>query len=366
MTLQEVDVDQIAKNPNNPRQNVSESGIDELAASIDEQGLLQPPLVRPNGDGFELVHGERRIRAVESLGWDTVAVNVEELSDADALELAITENLQREDVTPIGEARSYQMLIDEHGLTQAEAADRLGVSQADISNKLGLLDLPDELQESILRKIITPWQAKELARVWGDYWLFDLAVDWDLSVRELRGIVDDLEDGAERVSFERRWSRETLRQFWGLPEDVDGELERETKRQLGDGSLEEIGGDVLYTDGSGNPVPFIHEAEQTAGLHWARENIDGFEYGEGERHDPNTGAESERLWQENEVRPIRIFWPKQFMLLGYFRLKIARIYDYDDDLDVELLFTPSFFDWEKRCPTTEQPEHLTGGAEVKP
>ena len=365
MTLQEVAVDQIAKNPNNPRQNVSESKIDELAESIDKQGLLQPPLVRPKGDGFELVHGERRIRAVESLGWDTVAVNVEELSDADALELAITENLQREDVTPIGEARSYQMLIDEHGLTQAEAADRLGVSQADISNKLGLLDLPDELQDSILRKIITPWQAKELARVWGDYWLFDLAVDWDLSVRELRSIVDDLEDGEEKVSFVREWSRETLSQFWGLPEDVDHELEGETKRQNADGTLEPIGGDVLYTDGSGNAVPFIHEADQTAGLHWARENIDEFEYAEDSRYDPESGAEKERLWEENEVRPIRIFWPKQFMLLGYFRLKIARIYDYDDDLDVELIFTPSYFDWEKRRPA-EQLDGTGGRVGVEP
>lgn len=344
MTLQEIAVDQIAKNPNNPRQNVSESGIDELAASIDKQGLLQPPLVRPKGDGFELVHGERRIRAVESLGWDTVAVNVEELSDADALELAITENLQREDVTPIGEARSYQMLIDEHGLTQAEAADRLGVSQADISNKLGLLDLPDELQESILRKIITPWQAKELARVWGDYWLFDLAIDWDLSVRELRGIVDDLEDGADYITIEQSWSKSGLAGFWGHAGDEH------------DGTTEIVGGSdgrvlntldrVDYVDSSGEPVTVLHEAEHTAAFHWARENIDGWKLPKGERYDP----EQDELWEGNDVRPIRIYWPQHRIVLGYNRLSFADEFGYEGDFDVEISFDPRNYAWEFRRP----------------
>ena len=341
MSLREVAVDAVSKNPNNPRQNVRESKIDELAQSIDNQGLLQPPLVRPVDDGFELVHGERRLRAVERLGWDTVAVNVEDLSDADALEVSITENLQREDVTPIGEARSYQMLINEHELTQTEAADRLGVSQADISNKLGLLDLPDELQNGILRKILSPWQAKELARVWGDYWLFDLAVDWELSVREIRNIVDRLEDGGGDVRFERQLSADTLGEFWDpAPDGLDG-----TTKILGSDGVEREVDTVWYLDRHGEPVTQLHTTDSRHGLLWASRTLEDCPV-----------EMPERLYEDFETPPIRLHWPMQRLLVGYNRLSLAREYGYTGDFDVEVCFHTSFFEWRERVPATPEVE----------
>jgi len=347
MSLREVPVEDIAKNPNNPRQSVQESKIDELATSIDNQGLLQPPLVRRVDDGFELVHGERRLRAVEKLGWDTTAANVEEMSDADALEVSITENLQREDVSPIGEARSYKMLVDEHGLTQTEAADRLGVSQADISNKLGLLDLPDRLQRDIIRKIFTPWQAKQLARVWGDYWLWDTAVDWGLSVRELRDIVDDIEDGDEYVSFTREWSADALSDFWSLPDD-DTEYDVETKQITTHGDVVSMSGDVNYLDAFGEPVTLTHEAESTAALHWAHENADDLEDGEA-FSDPSFRAKTNDDVENHDVRPLRLHWPSQRFLLGYQRLKLADMFNYEGDFEVELIYPVEFFSREWRA-----------------
>jgi ParB family chromosome partitioning protein len=344
MTLQEVAVDRIAKNPNNPRQNVSESKIDELAESIDKQGLLQPPLVRPKGDGFELVHGERRIRAVESLGWDTVAVNVEELSDADALELAITENLQREDVTPIGEARSYQMLIDEHGLTQAEAADRLGVSQADISNKLGLLDLPDELQDGILRKIFSPWQAREIARVWEEYHLDDLVLDFDLGVREIRSIVDGIEDGDRFVSIEREYSLETLNHFWDHPpEEIPDDWDEQTEIMLPDGESRYVDR-VCYLDAFGEPIGFIYDTDTIHGLLWADRNLDDSPVDLKDEHYENV-----------DTQPIKILWPRQRILAGYNRLDLANEFGYSGQLTTELVWSTDFFKRDHRVELDKEP-----------
>jgi ParB family chromosome partitioning protein len=344
MTLQEVPVEQIAKNPNNPRQNVSESKIDELAESIDKQGLLQPPLVRPTGDGFELVHGERRIRAVESLGWETVAVNVEELSDADALELAITENLQREDVTPIGEARSYQMLIDEHGLTQAEAADRLGVSQADISNKLRLLDLPDELQDGILRKIFSPWQAREIARVWEEYHLDDLVLDFDLGVREIRSIVDGIEDGDDFVSIEREYSLETLNYFWDHPpEEIPDDWDEQTEIMLPDGKSRYVDR-VCYLDAFGEPIQFIYDTDTIHGLLWADRNLDDSPVDLKDEHHENV-----------DTQPIKILWPRQRILAGYNRLDLANEFGYSGKLTTELVWSTDFFKRDHQVKLDKEP-----------
>lgn len=146
--VKELPVDDIQPNPRNPREQFN--NIDDLADSIKEQGQLTPVLVRPVNGGYELVHGERRLRAMQSLGRDTIEGKVRDLSDKESLEKSITENLHREDVSPIAEARSYRQYIDEFDLTQAEAAERLGKSQPHISNRLSLLDLPEQLQEDII------------------------------------------------------------------------------------------------------------------------------------------------------------------------------------------------------------------------
>lgn len=221
---EQLPVETIAPNPRNPREVFGEAGLDQLAQTIERQGLLNPVVVRPHpsseseADGespdddsesasdsefeYEMVTGERRLRAVQRLGWETIEATVRDLTDEQALELTITENLQREDVSAIEEARGYEQLIEEHDLTQAEAADRLGVSRSHISNQLGLLNMPVQLQDCVLHKTLSPWQARTLASVWDDWYLLDLVWDHDLSVEALREIITDLqetEDGPIRV-----------------------------------------------------------------------------------------------------------------------------------------------------------------------
>jgi ParB family chromosome partitioning protein len=326
MSVEKIPTDEISKNPNNPRQNFNSSKIDELAESVENQGLLQPVLVRPDGDSYELVHGERRLRAVESLERDKITARVKELTDEEALEMSITENLQREDVTEVAEARSYKMLIDEFDITQSEAADRLGKSQGHISNRLGLLELPDRLQRDILHKIFSPWQAKELARAWGEFYLRDLALDFDLTVKEIRQLVNELQNGADAVSIETTLSADALDAFWG----VAGDDVNCTASVVGDDGVVERGQPVKFVNGAGQPVTNLHIDEQTEMLLWAAENTDWVDLDTSDYDDPE---------------PIKIHWPGQRIIMGYERLALADDYDYDGDFDVEIIFPADYFGW---------------------
>lgn len=142
---QTVAVAQIHPNPFQPRAKFDDNALRELANSIRENGLLQPIVVRTAGGGFEVVAGERRLRAVESLGWDQVAVVSRQLSDEQMLVVALVENLQRENLSPLEEARGYQQLIDRFGLTQEEVGRHVGRERSTVSNALRLLALPDSV-----------------------------------------------------------------------------------------------------------------------------------------------------------------------------------------------------------------------------
>jgi ParB family chromosome partitioning protein len=142
---QTVSVAQIRPNPFQPRATFDDSALTELANSIRENGLLQPIVVRTAGGGFEVVAGERRLRAVESLGWDRVAVVSRQLSDEQMLVVALVENLQRENLSPLEEARGYQQLIGRFGLTQEEVGRHVGRERSTVSNALRLLALPDSV-----------------------------------------------------------------------------------------------------------------------------------------------------------------------------------------------------------------------------
>ncbi|MDX1577854.1 MAG: ParB/RepB/Spo0J family partition protein [Gemmatimonadota bacterium] len=139
----EVPLDRIEPNPFQPRGAMDEAALEELAASIRANGLLQPLVVRPVGDGYQIVAGERRYRALERLGRDRAAVVVRTLSDEQMLVLALVENLQRENLSPLEEAGGYQRLIDEFDLTQEEVGRHVGRDRSTIANALRLLGLPD-------------------------------------------------------------------------------------------------------------------------------------------------------------------------------------------------------------------------------
>lgn len=145
----EVDVDSIVPGPMQPRTNFDEAALEGLANSIRSHGVVQPLLVRRQGDNYELIAGERRWRAAKLAGLSRVPVVVKEVLDKDLLEIALIENIQREDLNPIEEALAYQKLIESVGLTQEALASRVGRDRSYITNYLRLLRLPDDLQQLV-------------------------------------------------------------------------------------------------------------------------------------------------------------------------------------------------------------------------
>ena len=146
--LREIDIDRILPNSHQPRKNFDEDGLNELADSIREHGVVQPIVVRALEDGFfQLIAGERRWRASQRAGLVRIPAVVREASEHAALEIALIENLQREDLNPIEEAQAYNQLILEFGMTQEEVARRVGKNRATIANMLRLLRLPPEVQQ---------------------------------------------------------------------------------------------------------------------------------------------------------------------------------------------------------------------------
>ena len=158
----EVDIDKITPSPFQPRRRFDEAKIEELASSIRNQGIIQPLVVRPKGDAYELIAGERRWRAAMKAGLFEVPVVVREASDQDALQLALVENLQREDLNPIEEASGYRRLQEEFQWSQEEMAEKVGKSRPAIANAIRLLALPVEVQQEVMSGNLPVGQARAL------------------------------------------------------------------------------------------------------------------------------------------------------------------------------------------------------------
>jgi ParB family transcriptional regulator, chromosome partitioning protein len=161
--LREIDTDRIIPNSHQPRKNFDEDALNELANSIREHGIVQPIVVRPLEDGFfQLIAGERRWRASQRAGLARLPAVVRDAAEDSALELALIENLQREDLNPMEEAQAYERLITDFGLTQEEVARRVGKNRATIANMLRLLRLPPEVQQWLRENRLTTGHAKAL------------------------------------------------------------------------------------------------------------------------------------------------------------------------------------------------------------
>lgn len=177
----------IAPNPNQPRTLIDEKAIGELADSIRKVGVLQPIIVRPKEDSYQIIAGERRWRAARAAGLDMVPVRIMNTTEIEALEMALIENLQREDLNPMEEAQGYRRLISEYEMTQAELADKVSKSRPAVANTLRLLDLPDEVQTMLAEDKLTAGHARAVLSVPDDDRRLSLArkiVDSGLSVRE--------------------------------------------------------------------------------------------------------------------------------------------------------------------------------------
>lgn len=161
-TQQEVSVKKISANPYQPRQFFSEEKLEELAGSIKEYGIVQPLVVRKKGVNYELVAGERRLRAAKMAGLENVPVIIKEYDDDKMMEIALIENIQRNDLNPIEEAHGLRRLMVEFKLTQEQAAEKVGRSRVAVTNILRLLNLPEEIQNYIINGTLNMGQAKQL------------------------------------------------------------------------------------------------------------------------------------------------------------------------------------------------------------
>ncbi len=161
--LRDIDIDRIVPDPNQPRTSFDKTGLEELAASIRTHGVVQPIVIRPLQDGvFQIVAGERRWRAAQLAGLERMPALVRDTHEHHALELALVENLQREDLNAIDQARAYQRLLSEFSLTQEKLASRVGKSRASVANTLRLLKLPEEVQTWLQEGVINAGHAKAL------------------------------------------------------------------------------------------------------------------------------------------------------------------------------------------------------------
>lgn len=160
--IEEIPLEAIVPSDHQPRKRLDEQALDELAASVKQSGVLQPIVVRRRGEGYQLVVGERRWRAARRAGLERIPAIIREVTDAEALELALVENLLREDLNPLDEAEAYQQLLTEFGWIQEELAQRIGKDRSSVANALRLLRLPPIIQEDLRTGRLTMGHARAL------------------------------------------------------------------------------------------------------------------------------------------------------------------------------------------------------------
>ena len=158
----EMEITQIEINPHQPRKTFDEEKLLELTRSIEQHGILQPIIVRPKGAAYELVAGERRLRAAKNAGLKQVPVVIKTLSDREMMEIALIENLQREDLNPLEEAEAYQRLMEEFSYTQEQLAERVGKSRSAVANTMRLVALHHEVRQEIVNGNLTEGHARAI------------------------------------------------------------------------------------------------------------------------------------------------------------------------------------------------------------
>lgn len=190
----ELKITDLEPNENQPRRNFNQEALNNLAESIKEHGVVQPIIVRKDEEGYQIVAGERRWRAARLAGLKTIPAVIKDYSDAQILEIALIENIQREDLNPIEEANAYKTLMEEHNLSQDEIAKRLGKSRPAIGNSLRLLNLHDEVKELLISGKITAGHARALLSIEDYKRQIDMAksiIDEGLNVRQVEKLTSN-------------------------------------------------------------------------------------------------------------------------------------------------------------------------------
>ena len=250
--LLELDVDQIHRGKYQPRQHFDQDALQELADSIRAQGIVQPIVVRPEGNHYELVAGERRWRAAQIAGLQKVPVIIRDLDSKSAAAIALIENIQREDLNPLEEAQAFIRLIEEFDLTHQQVADSVGRSRAAVSNLLRLLDLADPVKEQLNRGLLNMGHARALLALirHDQIEIAAIVVHRGLSVRETEILVRQTLNGATRKSVKTQ--------------RVDPDIERLETR-----ISEKLGAKVkikLGKQGSGQLVISYHNNDELDGI----------------------------------------------------------------------------------------------------
>ena len=215
------DIELIRPNRFQPRLQFPEDELDELCQSIKEQGILQPLLIREENDGYQLIAGERRLRAAKKAGLAQVPVVIKRISDSKLLELSIVENIQRANFNPIEESEAYHRLITEFNLTQDQAATRVGKSRSAVANFLRLRQLPDQIKASILDESLTMGHARTLLGAENSAQqmaAWRAVVKKGLSVRETEDLIRSLKNEKKKPKVPRKSSED--RHLMSLAEDL--------------------------------------------------------------------------------------------------------------------------------------------------
>lgn len=201
----EIPLARIRRNPYQPRQRVEQEALEQLAASIAEHGVIQPVLVTETFDGYQLVAGERRVRAAQMAGLERIPAVIRQLADHAQLELALVENIQRTDLDPMEEAHAFRQLIDEFGFTQEQLATRFGRARSTVANTLRLLETDPRVQAAVSDGTITEGHARALASMPTIHQaqLLDIVISRELSVRQTEELVRRLRDGGQERPKQR-------------------------------------------------------------------------------------------------------------------------------------------------------------------
>lgn len=195
--VRDIPVDKVIPNPYQPRKVFSDSALEELSKSIQEYGVLQPITVRQKDNGYELVAGERRLRAAKLAKLETIPAIINNMSDQHSAVLALLENLQREDLNFIEEAEGYHNLIVDHGFTQQEIAEKIGKNQSTIANKLRILKLPEDIKKDLIKYNLTERHGRALLKLTDDDLrrkVLEKVIKNDLNVKKTEALVDGILD----------------------------------------------------------------------------------------------------------------------------------------------------------------------------
>ena len=229
----DINLDELRPNPYQPRQVFDEDALNELAASIKEHGVFQPIIVKKSIKGYEIIAGERRVRASKKAGKKTIPAIIRQISDEKMAEIALLENLQRENLNPLEEAKAYKSLIEKLNLTQEQLAQKVSKSRSHITNMLGLLRLPGEVQDMVTTGKLTMGHARALSKIEDKEQIVKLAED----IQDKGLTVRDVEEKSEYVPKKHQTIRKPKNNEFTYVQDLLRE-KLDTKVKIKDKKIE--------------------------------------------------------------------------------------------------------------------------------